>query len=194
MLKFSKNQFFDFVILVLRWYLAIYMILYGWGKLTGNQFGVFDQTLLDRPLKNIDKFYLAWYLFSLNKSFDVVVGLIQIISGLLILINRTVLLGSLLLLPILGQIFLIDLAFTTSSLGLGLPLRLAGMIVSDLLVLLYYKDRMILVWQNLTAGVTTKFNYKWWFFLIIPFLGLAMDFVINVLAYPVKYFIIWMTK
>ncbi len=192
--KFTRKQIFDFAILTLRWYLAFYMVIYGWSKITGGQFGLFDPTLLNKSLKDIDKFRLAWYLFSLSKSFDIIVGSLQIIGALLILINRTALIGSLLLLPILGQIFLIDLAFTTAVLGPALPLRIGGMIVSDLLILVYYKDRMILVWHNLTDGLTTKFKYKWWVFILLPFLGLGTDIVISLLTYPLKHFIIWMTK
>jgi uncharacterized membrane protein YphA (DoxX/SURF4 family) len=113
-LKLSKEKFFDFAILVLRWYLSYYMFDYGWGKMTGDQFGHRSVEILNTPLKDVDKFHLAWYLFSLDKTFDIVIGLMQIIGAVLIVVNRTVLVGALLLLPILGQIFLVDLAFTSN--------------------------------------------------------------------------------
>jgi len=185
-LKPSKEQFFDFAVLVLRWYLAYYMFDYGWGKMTGQQFGVYDPSILDKPLKEISKFQLAWHLFSLDKSFDIGVGLMQIVGAILIVFNRTALVGALLLLPILGQIFLVDLAFTTEAFGLALPIRLLGMIVSDFIILFYYKDRMILVWNNLTKGTTTKFKYKWWVFILLPLFGLLTDFGFATLTYPFK--------
>jgi hypothetical protein len=170
------------------------MFSYGWSKMTGGQFGVYDPTILEKPLKEVDKFHLAWHLFSLDKSFDIIVGLFQILGAILIVINRTALVGALLLLPILGQIFIVDLAFTTEMFGPALPIRLAGMIVCDILILFYYKDRMILVWNNLTSGVTTKFKYKWWVFILLPLLGLLTDFVIGILSLPIKLFIGWLTK
>ncbi len=193
-LKLTKEQIFDFTILALRWYLAYYMVDYGFGKMVGNQFGHRSDEILNTPLKDVDKFHLAWHLFSLDKTFDMVVGASQIIGAILIVINRTVLVGALMLLPILGQIFLVDLAFTTNMYGAALPIRLSYMIFSDLLILWYYKDRMVLVWNNLTNGTTTKFKYKWWVFLLLPFIGFATDIVWAILIFPIKFLIIWLTK
>jgi uncharacterized membrane protein YphA (DoxX/SURF4 family) len=193
-LKLTREQIFDFAILAFRWYLAYYMVDYGIGKLTGEQFGHRSVEILNTPLKDVDKFHLAWHLFSLDRTFDIVVGVSQIIGAVLIVINRTALVGALMLLPILGQIFLVDLAFTTNMFGAALPIRLGCMILSDLLILFYYKDRMVLVWNNLTKGTTTKFKYKWWVFILLPFIGLATDLVFGVLTYPFKLLIIWLTK
>ncbi len=193
-LKLSKEKFYDFVVLVLRWYLAYYMLDYGWGKMIGEQFGNRSVEILNTPLKDVDKFNLAWHLFSLDKTFDIVIGIMQIIGAVLIVINRTVLVGALLLLPILGQIFLVDFAFTANMFGAALPIRLVCMIVSDLLILVYHKDRMILVWNNLTKGTTTKFKYKWWVFALLPLFGLLTDFGFATLTYPIKLLINQLTK
>ena len=193
-LKLTKEQLLDFIVLSLRWYLAYYMIDYGIDKMTGDQFGHRSIEILNTPLKDVDKFNLAWQLFGMDKSFDIVVGITQIIGAILIAINRTALVGALLLLPILGQIFLIDVAFTTDVFGASLPIRIGCMIFSDLLILLYYKDRMILVWNTLTQGTTTRFTYKWWIFICLPIIGFITDFVFALLSYPVKALIHWLMK
>lgn len=193
-LKPSKDQFIDFMVLVLRWYLAYYMFDYGWGKMTGQQFGVHDPGILDKPLKDVNKFQLAWHLFSLDKSFNIGVGLMQIAGATLIVFNRTAIVGALLLLPILGQIFLFDLAFTTEVFGSAFPVRLLGMIASDFLILTYYKERLISAWNNITLGTTTKFKYKWWVFILLPLLGLLTDLGIGLLTYPVKLLIDSLTR
>ncbi len=193
-LKLSKEKFFDFAVLVLRWYLAYYMFDYGWGKMTGEQFGQRNIEILNTPLKDVDKFNLAWHLFSLDKTFDIVIGVMQICGAILIVFNRTVLVGALMLLPILGQIFLIDLAFTTNKFGATLAIRLGFMILSDLLILFYYKERMILVWNNLTKGTSTKFKYKWWVLILLPLLGLLTDLGIAILTHPFKLLIQLFTK
>ena len=82
-LKLTKEQIFDFTILALRWYLAYYMVDYGFGKMVGNQFGHRSDEILNTPLKDVDKFHLAWHLFSLDKTFDMVVGASQIIGAIL---------------------------------------------------------------------------------------------------------------
>lgn len=190
-MKLSKAQFFDFAVLVLRWYLAYYMLGYGWGKLTGAQFGIYDESFLDKPLKDIDKFHLAWHLFSLDRTFNVCVGVMQILCAALLIYNRTVLIGAFLILPILAQIFLVDLSFTANVFGFVLPLRLAGMILADLMILLYYKEKVMSAWQKLTHGTTTKFTYKWWVFVLLPLFGLATDFVMAGILYPVRLLLNW---
>ena len=193
-MKYTKAQVYDLLILILRWYLAFYMISYGWGKINGEQFGSFNQEILNSPLKEVGKFNLAWHLFSLDKTFNIIVGITQIIGGILIIINRTTLIGALILLPVLAQIFLIDLAFTTDTLGHSLTIRLGCMIFSDILILLYYKEKMILVWKNLTNNISTKFKYKWWIFLVLPIFGLLTDFIFGILSFPIKLLVNWLTK
>lgn len=194
MLKLNREQIIDFIILSLRWYLAYYMADYGWSKLIDRQFGLHDNSLLDKPLRELDKFQIAWHLFSLDKTFNIVVGLTQILGAILIVINRTAILGAIFLLPVLGQIFLVDLAFTTNVFGLALPLRLGGMILADLFILYYYKDKVVNAFRHITTGITTKFKYKWWVFILLPVIGLLMDFVISILTMPIKWLIIWLTR
>ena len=193
-ISFSKHKVFDFLITVLRYYLAYYMITYGLDKISGGQFGQRSAEILNTPLKDVDKFNLAWQLFSLDRTFEVVVGISQIIGAILIMINRTTLIGALVLLPILGQIFLVDLAFTTNMVGHSLTIRLGAMICADLLILFYYKERMVLIWNNLTNGMNTKFKYKWWVFMLLPLLGMISDFVIALLTFPIKYLIYFIQK
>ena len=82
--------------------------------------------------------------------------------------------------------FIIDIAFTTGQHGYSLPLRITGMILAALLILYYYKDTLIKVFHKLTGKVTTKFRYKWWIFLLLPFVGFLLDFVIGILMWPIK--------
>lgn len=182
----SKDKVIDFLVLVLRWYLIYYMFNYGWSKLTMTQFGVSNQSILDQPLKDVDKFYVAWHLYDQSHFFNYATGLAEIIGGLLLMFNRTVLLGALLVLTILGNILIIDISFTINPLGYGLPIRVSFMMLSAILILYYYKDRMIKVFNTLTKGVTTKFKYKWWIYLILPVLGFLTDFVFAVVSLPIR--------
>lgn len=191
-MKISKQQIIDFTILTLRWYLAIYMFDYGISKITGGQFGIIDSETLNTPLKDIDKFHVAWHLFSLSNTFNIIVGITQIVGAVLIVINRTLLIGALFLLPVLFQIFLIDVAFTTNVFGAALPLRLSIMILSDLAILYYYKDRMMQAWKNLTENISTKRKYKWWIYLLVPIVGFLLDFVFGAITIPLRMFVNWL--
>ena len=136
------------------------MLNYGFSKLTMNQFGVHDQDIINQPLNKIDDFYVAWYLFQRSYFFNFCTGLLEIIGGILLVFNRTKLIGALTVLSILFQIFIIDVAFTTNIFGAALPLRIAGMIIADLAILFYYRNSIIKAWKNLTKRMAqTVFDY-----------------------------------
>ena len=169
------------------------MIDYGWSKLTLSQFGVHDASMLEQPIKEIDSFYVAWHLYGRSEFFNISTGILEIIGGILLIFNRTVLIGALLVLSILAQILVIDIAFTTGIHGFALPIRISGMILADLIILHYYKDKIIIAWKNLTRGIATNYKYKWWVFLILPFIGFLMDLIFGILLMPIKLFLNWIT-
>jgi hypothetical protein len=170
------------------------MLSYGISKLTLSQFGVHDTTILEQPIKDIDSFYVTWHLFGRSPFFNIATGLLEIIGGVLLIFNRTVLIGALLVLTILGQILIIDIAFTTVIHGPMLSLRIGGMILADLLILYYYKDKIIEAGQTLTKGISTRFKYKWWVYLLLPLTGFLMDFVFGSVTYPIKLILEWFGK
>lgn len=182
----KKEKIVEFTILILRWYLIVYMINYGLSKLTMSQFGVYDPNIIEKPLKNIDSFYVAWHLFQRSYFFNISTGLLEIIGGILLIINRTKLIGALIVLSILIQIFIIDVAFTTGVQGVSLPLRIGGMIFSDLVILYYYKTKIIDAWKTLTTEILSKTQYQWWIYPILIFVGILMDFVFSLISYPIK--------
>lgn len=187
----SKEKIVDFVILALRWYLVWYMISYGWAKLTMSQFGVSNEAVLNTPLKEADAFYLAWHLYGESQFFNIITGLAEIIGGLLLIFNRTVLLGSLLVLTILAQILIIDISFTMGQHGYALPLRITGMILTALLILYHYKDKLMEAFKTLTNGISTRFSYKSWVFLLLPIIGFGLDFVMAIVMMPIKVLLEW---
>jgi len=194
-MKISKTEAIDFIILVLRWYLAIYMIDYGWAKLTNGQFGLHDPHIADKPLKELNDFYIAWYLFGQSRVFNIVVGLSQIIGSILILIPRTKLIGALVLLPILANIFVIDTCFTISMFGVALPVRLSGMLLADLAILYHSRVEVKAALKSLTTAGISGAQYKWWIYLMIPILGFIMDFILAIVLYPIRFLIqYWIHK
>lgn len=185
--KIIYNKFdFYFVILVLRWYLAYYMIDYGISKLLGDQFGGVNESILNKPLKNIDKFYIAWYFFSLTPIFNIFVGLLQILGGILILINRTIIIGVIILIPIITGILIVDISFTNNMFGIALIIRIFMMLFSCFIILYYYKLKIFeIIKILLTIG---KFpNIKWYFYLLMPLIGLFTDFIIATFTLPIRY-------
>jgi hypothetical protein len=88
--------------------------IYGTGKLANGQFYRPDDlppTLAATPLGEVGGFDLAWTFFGHSFGYILFIGGTQILGALLLLGERTKLLGAAILLPVLGNIIAIDFFF-----------------------------------------------------------------------------------
>lgn len=166
----KKQKLWDYFILCARVLIAWTLLSYGWSKLTGGQFGISVKEM-ETPVKDLGLFKLSWYLFD-QEPFKSFVGVSQIIAGLLLLYNRTLILGVLLSLPILANILVIDITYIKMS---GFYWRLSYYLVLDFLILWHYKDRMIIAFKAIFIGLTTKFKYPIWAYLILPIMAIGLE-------------------
>lgn len=173
--KISKDKIWDYFILTARFLLAWTFLRYGFSKLSDGQFGV-NEVEMTTQLKDLSLFKLSWYLFD-HEPFKSFIGISQIICGLLLLINRTTLIGAFLFLPIVTTILIIDLTFMPSSLAQGFVWRLSFYILLDLLILWHYNDRMKVIWKSIWENVNTKFKLPLWSYLLLPVFALALEVV-----------------
>jgi uncharacterized membrane protein YphA (DoxX/SURF4 family) len=117
--------------LAARLYLSYYLIEYGVSKLNGSMFNNTTSQMLNTPLKYVDIFHLTWYWFQQNILLSYFIGVLQIISATLLVINRTVLIGCFIALPVLFGIFLVDLCCTHS------PALTVRVLLYNLLILFF---------------------------------------------------------
>lgn len=173
-LQINKSKIFDYFIIIARFLLAIIFINYGYGKLTDTQFGLSDE-MLQKPVKELNLFQIGWYLFD-KQPFKYFIGISQIICGILLLINRTVLIGAIIFLPIVLNILIIDLTIMPKELATGFSYRLGFYIILDLLIFYHYKTETTEAIKNLTKSVKPKFKHKIWTFIFIPILAFLLEF------------------
>lgn len=174
----TKTKKWDYFILVARFLIGFTFIKYGLSKLNDGQFGISPEELAT-PLKDLSLFRVSWYLFN-HEPFSSFIGISQIICGILLLINRTVILGAFMFLPIVVTILIIDITFMPPNLALGFTKRLTFYILLNFLILYHYKDRMIIVWNAITKGITTRYKFKIWHYLLIPILAVFLEILPNI--------------
>jgi uncharacterized membrane protein YphA (DoxX/SURF4 family) len=170
----EKEQFLDFFVLAARFLLGFTFIRYGFAKLTEGQFGLTTQEL-QTPLQDLDIFRVSWYLFDFQ-PFKLVIGVSQLLCGILLILNRTALLGAFLFLPIVFTILVIDLTYMPLDLKIGFTWRLSWYILLDLVIFWHYRERMMEVWKAVWIGLGTKFKYSPLLYLGAAFLSLLLEF------------------
>lgn len=168
----NKQKFYDYFILSARVLLAWTFLSYGWGKLTGGQFGLSPEQM-NKPITELGLFKLSWYLFD-QEPFKTFIGVSQIVAGLMLLYNRTLILGALLSIPILANILIIDITYIKMT---GFYWRLSYYLVLDFLILWHYKERMILALNNILKGISTKFKYPVWAYLMLPVMAILLEII-----------------
>jgi hypothetical protein len=152
----------------LRLYIAYYIFDYGLSKLTGDMFNNATPEVLKTELQRVDLFHLTWYFFYKSWLLTYVVGVLQVASALLLLFRKTVLLGCLIALPIMINIFLIDVtAFPDPALAIRVFLYIACL-------MLFISYRRVAVQQaiasllhGLPAPILGKSAYFLWIAVIL---------------------------
>lgn len=173
--KITKEKIWDYLILTARFLLGWTFLSYGFGKLTDGQF-VLNEAEMTTELKDLSLFRLSWFLFD-HEPFKSFIGVSQIICGLLLIINRTILLGSFLFLPIIATILIIDLTYMPKILAQGFAWRLSFYIILDCLILWHYKDRMKAIWKSLWENVNTKYRFPIWAYLLLPVSAICLEII-----------------
>jgi uncharacterized membrane protein YphA (DoxX/SURF4 family) len=166
----STARYWDYFILTARVLLAVTFISYGYSKLSGGQFGI-TAAEAAQPIHKISLFKLSWYLFN-QEPFKSFVGVSQVVAGGLLLWNRTVLLGALLLLPIAVNVLIIDITYIKMS---GFYWRLSYYIGLIFLILWHYRSQMRIALYALVDGIKPKFHFPWWAYMLLPVAAIAAE-------------------
>ena len=95
---------------LLRYWLAFEIATYGFAKIMKTQFA--ESIMRDNtPVGQLNGFELTWNYFAHSYTLAVIIASLQIGGSILLLFRRTTLFGVVILLPVLFNIFLIDLFF-----------------------------------------------------------------------------------
>ncbi len=154
--KATQSTAQDLVVLSIRVLLACIFLSYGTSKLFGTQFGNLTAQELATPIKDLSLFKIAWYLFD-HQPFMIFIGVSQIVASLLLLYNRTMIIGALMLIPIIVNILIIDLTIMPYGFKLGFLFRLTTYLCYIGLLLWHYRQHLAPAWRQVTAIRAMRF-------------------------------------
>ncbi|MCS3530460.1 hypothetical protein [Chryseobacterium sp. JUb7] len=182
-----REKYWEYFILVARFLLAVIFILYGSGKLTEHgQFGISAKEM-SMPIKDLSLFRVMWYLFD-HEPFKSVVGILQIITGLLLLFHRTVILGVFFFIPIAANILLMDISFMPEDLATVFVKRFILYFILCFLILWHERERMKIIWNTMIKEFSLKRKFPVILYLMVPVFAVVLE-VSTALPQMIYYFI-----
>lgn len=95
-------------------YISIILIKYGFDKIFQAQFPEPEPNILLSRFGNLDKDILFWSTIGTSKIYNIIIGSIELFSGILLLFRRSRFLGLILAVICLAQIFMINISFDIS--------------------------------------------------------------------------------
>lgn len=174
MKSLTKRQYWAYFLLAARVLLAWTLFRYGWAKLTHTMFGV-DQNTMDAPLKRIDLMRLSWYLAD-HEPFNSFVGLSQLGVVVLLVFNRTVVLGALLSIPIWLNILVWDMTFM-KGFSLAFTCRLSFYLLLTGLLIYQARAQTLPALQRITSGERGIINFPVWAYLLLPVAAIGVELI-----------------
>jgi len=182
----SGKRYWEYFILVARFLLAFTFINYGYTKLTDGQFGVSENDLLI-PLKDLPLFKVMWFLFN-HQPFQAFVGVLQVITGVLLLFESTSILGVVFFIPIAANIVLMDISFMDNGMGNAFARRFIFYFVLCSAVLWNDKERIKIIWNAMIKEFSIKRKFPLFLYLLLPIFALILEFLPTI-PYAVYYYV-----
>ena len=111
MKKINYKETFE---MVSRLYVFFFLALYGLGKILGAQFYTPDLIPVEietMPISQIPNFDLAWVFMGRSYSYMLFIGIGELIGALMLLFNKTKLIGTFILIPIIVNVIVFDIFF-----------------------------------------------------------------------------------
>lgn len=102
---------YDWMIVYMRYYLALTMFGYGIVKLFGTQFPTPSFGRLEESIGDASPMGLLWTFMGYSKSYSVFTGLGEIIGGYLLLFRRTTALGCIITIFIMANVLMLNLSY-----------------------------------------------------------------------------------
>ena len=110
----KKINYKEVIEIVCRLYVFFFLTLYGLGKLIGGQFysaETMPEGLDLIPIGQVSDFDLAWVFMGRSYGYMLFIGIGEVIGALMLLHNKTKLIGTFILIPIMINVVVFDIFF-----------------------------------------------------------------------------------
>ncbi len=155
-INMKKYDLKEIAELTCRLYVFVFLTLYGVAKLIGGQFytpASLPLEVAEIPIGQVPNFELAWTFMGRSFGYMAFIGIGEMLGAVLLLFNRTKLIGVGILVPIMVNVIVFDIFFLVAYGALASATIYFLMLIT---ILWINKERVIQAWNNLTDLETKK--------------------------------------
>ncbi|MBN8694594.1 MAG: hypothetical protein J0L69_15475 [Bacteroidetes bacterium] len=139
-------------------YAGFWIAVYGFVKVVSIQFAP-PEKLASKVLGDLTGMELTWYYFGYSGSYTIIIGLLQMAGSLLLIINRTRIIGALMLFPIMLNIVFIDYFYRVTLGAFGNAIFYTLIL---LFILYLEREKLFNAFRNLTLKITSQTSDSIW--------------------------------
>ena len=110
----KKINYKETLEMVCRLYVFFFLFMYGFGKVIGAQFytpGSIPDEVVNVPISQVSDFDLAWVFMGRSLGYMILIGIGEIIGAVMLLFNKTKLIGTFILSVIMINVIVFDIFF-----------------------------------------------------------------------------------
>lgn len=186
----KRFDFKEILEITCRLYVFFFLTAYGVGKIIGGQFYTaarMPDGLELMPIGEVSDFDLAWVFMGRSFGYMLVIALAEILGAVLLLSNKTKLLGTLILIPIMVNVIVFDIFFLDEYGALAGATLYLFMLFA---ILAINKEKMIAVFNDLIKNKKpskTSSKEKFYKYLIVAvvivLIFIGDQLIVNFLGY-----------
>ena len=150
--KVSYNKLFYWFQVILRVFLFNIMMVYGFGKIFKGQFPDPSLVRLLEPVGAMSPMGLAWTFMGHSFAYNIFIGLMEVIGGVLLLYRRTLTLGSLVTMGVMLNVALMNFTY-------DIPVKILSTHLIGMAFLLFLADSRRIINLFFRNKSTEKLNY-----------------------------------
>jgi hypothetical protein len=164
--RFNYDVLLHGFTIVLRYYLAIVMLNYGFAKVFQTQFAFPSTERLIQTFGESSPMGLLWTFMGYSKAYNIFTGLTEVIGGLFLFFKRTRLLGGIIITIAMSHVVMLNLSY-------DVPVKLYSLHLLAIAIILIVPDGKRLLWflfydksTELHSVKLDLHSRKWWLYFV----------------------------
>lgn len=136
--RIKQGKISNYITIGIRYYLAIILLIYGFDKVYKWQFYSPESNILFTRVKDLPQDMLYWTTMGTSYSYSLFGGLMEVLAGGLLLFRKTYVIGALISIGVLANVFAVNIGF-----DITVKLYSGFLLVLSLVLLLPYIGLML---------------------------------------------------